>query len=149
MAGPMSEEPRAEGHHGRHDADSDDESELAGSAVQCAGELDIACAEGERHLGFEGAVDHLDHLEGDARDGARGAKDDDVDRAEGVADGEYRSSDVERVADGEGHVGDGGAYELAYFSKAGVVPAEFDPGNIVLDQQGEEDGAKDIDCGED
>ena len=134
----MGEEPWAEGHHGRHDAHSDDESELASSAVQCAGEVDIACAEGERHLGLEGAVDHLDHLEGDARDGAGGAEDDDVNGAECVADGEHRSSDVEGVADGEGHVGDGGADELAYLGEAGVVPAELDPGDVVLDQQAEE-----------
>ena len=149
MAGPMSEEPRAEGHHGRHDAHSDDKSELAGSAVQCAGEFDIACAEGERHLRLEGAVDHLDHLEGDARDGSCGAKDDDVNGAECVADGEHRSSDVECVADGEGHVGDGGTGELAYFGNAGVVPAEFNPGYVVADQQAEEDRSEDIDRGKD
>ena len=70
------------------DEDGDDEGELDGAAMEGAGELDVARAEGHGHLGLEGTVDHLDHLEGDAGDGAGGGEDDDGGGSEGVADGE-------------------------------------------------------------
>ena len=149
MIGPMGKERWAKGHRGCHDTYGDNERELAGAAVESAGELDIPSAEGERHLRFEGGVDHLDHLQGEARDDARSVEDDDVNRAEGVSDGEHSSSKVQRIADGEGHVGDGGCGEFAYLGEAGVAPAELDPGDIVADEQAEEHRSEDIDCGED
>jgi hypothetical protein len=64
---------------------------LAGATEQGSGELVVSRAVGDGHLGFEGAVDHLDHLESKAGDGARDAEDDDRDGAESVADGEKAS----------------------------------------------------------
>ena len=109
----------------------------------------VACSVGERHLGLEGDVDHLDHLQGDAGDGAGGAEDDDVGWAEGVADGEQCSLQVEGVAEGKAHEGDGGADELADLGEAGVVPAVFDPGDVAADEEAEDDRDGDVDDGKD
>ena len=91
MRGPVGEEPGAEEHHGGDDETATMSASWHGAAVQGAGEVDVAGTVGEGHLRLEGAVDHLDHLEGDAGDGAGGGEDDDVDGAEGVADGEQGS----------------------------------------------------------
>ena len=85
-----------------------------GATVQAPGRARMLLdTEGEGHFGLEGAVNHLDHLQCDAGDGAGGAEDDDLGGAEGVTDGEQRSLQVEGVADGEAHEGDGRAGELA------------------------------------
>ena len=147
--GPVAEEPGAEEHHGHHNQHSDDEGELAGAAVQGSGKRDVAGPEGDGHLGLEGAVDHLDHLECDAGDGTGGTEDDDVDRSERVADSQNGALQVERVADGEGHEGDGGAGKLADLGIAGMLPAVFDPGDVALDHDAEDDGEEDVGCGED
>ena len=147
--GPVGEKPGAEGHHDENDDDGDYKGELAGAAEEGAGERVVSCTVGEGHLGFEGVVDHLDHLQRDAGDGAGGAEDDDLSGAEGVTDGEQASLQAEGVAEGKSHEGDGGAEELADFVEAGVLPAVFDPGDVAANEDAEEHGDGDVDGSED
>ncbi len=66
---------------------------------------------------------------------------DDVSGAKSVSDGEEGALKVERVAEGEPHVGDGGAGELANLGDAGVLPSVFDPWDVAADEDAEKNGA--------
>ena len=103
----MGEEPGTEDHHGEDDDDRDEEGELTGAAEQGADEVVVSGSVGDRHLGLEGGVDHLDHLEGDAGDSACGSEDDDGDWAERVTDGKEGPLKVESIARWKAHKGDG------------------------------------------
>ena len=117
--------------------DGDEKSELAGAAEEGASEVVVSGSVGEGHLGLEGAVDHLDHLQRDAGDGAGDAEDDDGDGAESVADGEERSLKAEGVAEGKAHEGDGGTGEFANLGEAGVAPSVVDPGDVAANEDAE------------
>ncbi len=109
----------------------------------------VPCSVGDGHLGLEGAVDHLDHLERDAGDGAGDSEDDDSNGAEGVADGEQRALKAEGVAEGKSHERDGEGGELANFGEAGVAPSVLDPRDVAANEDAEEERGGDVDGGVD
>ena len=145
----MGEEPRADGQHDEDDGDVDDESKLAGSAEESAGELVVSCSVGDGHLWFEGAVDHLNHLQGDAGDRAGDTEDDDSDRAKGISDGEETAVETESIAHGEAHEGDGRASESANLADTGVMPSVFKPWDVTTDEETHDDGGDDVSDGVD
>ncbi len=125
-AGPVGEKPWAEGHHDEDDDDGDEKGELAGAAVQGAGECDSCLLRRRSDISGSKVLLTIWTICRATRETVRAVlKTTTCGGAEGVADGEQASLQVEGVAEGKAHEGDGGAGELADLGEAGVAASRI------------------------
>ena len=104
-----------------NDAAGKNQGHLAGPAVQRPDQFLVFRPVGDGELRPEGVVDHLHHLQRDARDGAGRGEDRDIDGPQCVADRHEGALQVEGIADGKTHKGEGRWGKAAYLAELGVL----------------------------